>query len=100
MTEMNSTQGQVYESVWDALEDNPAEAAIMRVRSDVMIDVQQAVAGWKISPVEAARRLEVTRPRLNSLMRGHIDEFSLDDLLLLAFRAGLTVRVQVEKAAA
>lgn len=100
MTETDSTQGQVFESVWDALEDSPVEAASMRVRSDLLIDVQQAVARWELTPAEAARRLGVTQPRLDDMNRGHIDEFSLDDLIRLAVRAGLTVRVQVEVAAA
>ena len=49
---------------------------------------------------EAARRLEVTQPRLNDLLRGRIGNFSLDALILLATRAGLQVRVQIEQAAA
>jgi len=40
------TSDRAFESVWDALEDSPAEAAHMRLRSDLMIAVQEAVAGW------------------------------------------------------
>ena len=92
--------GQVFASVWDALEDSPAEAANMRLRSELMIAVRQAVAGWSLTQVEAARRLDVTQPRLNDLLRGRIGKFSLDALILLAERAGLSVHVQIERAAA
>lgn len=92
--------GQVFASVWDALENSPAEAANMRMRSELMIAVQQVVAGWSLTQVEAARRLDVTQPRLSDLLRGRIGKFSLDALILLAERAGLSVHVQIERAAA
>lgn len=99
MTEIDGIPGQVFASVWDALEDSPAEAANMRLRSELMTAVKQAVAGWGLTQAEAARRLEVTQPRLNDLLRGRIGNFSIDALLLLAGRAGLRVRVQIEQAA-
>lgn len=100
MTETDGIPGQVFASVWDALEDSPAEAANMRLRSELMTAVKQAVAGWGLTQAEAARRLEVTQPRLNDLLRGRIGNFSLDALILLAERAGLSVRVQIGQAAA
>ena len=90
----------MFASVWDALEDSPAEAANMRLRSELMIAIQETVAGWVLTQAEAARRLDVTQPRLNDLLRGRIGKFSLDALILLAERAGLSVRVQIERAAA
>lgn len=100
MTGTDGIPGQVFASVWDALEDSPAEAANMRLRSELMVAVKQAVAGWGVTQAEAACRLEVTQPRLNDLLRGRIGNFSLDALILLAERAGLSVRVQIEPAAA
>ncbi len=100
MTETDGIPGQVFASVWDALEDSPAEAVNMRLRSELMVAVKQAVAGWGVTQAEAARRLEVTQPRLNDLLRGRIGNFSLDALILLAERAGLSVCVQIGQAAA
>ncbi len=100
MTETSSIPSQAFASVWDALEGSPAEAANMRLRSEVMIAIQEAIAGWRVTQVEAARRLEMTQPRLSDLLRGHVSKFSLDALVLLAERTGLTVRVQIERAAA
>ena len=100
MTETVGIPGQVFASVWDALEDTPAEAANMRLRSELMIAVGDAVDGWGLTQVQAARRLDVTQPRLNDLLRGRVGKFSLDALILLAERAGLSVRVQIERAAA
>jgi predicted XRE-type DNA-binding protein len=100
MTETGEIPGQVFASVWDALEDSPAEAANMRLRSELMLAIRQAVAEWAITQAAAARRLEVTQPRLNDLLRGRINNFSLDALTVLAARAGLDVRVQIERSAA
>jgi predicted XRE-type DNA-binding protein len=100
MTETSGIPGQVFASVWDALEDSPAEAANMRLRSELMIATQEAVAGWGLTQIEAAGRLHVTQPRLNDLLRGRVGKFSLDALILLAECAGLSVRVQIERAVA
>jgi predicted XRE-type DNA-binding protein len=48
-----------------------------------------------MTQAEAARRLDVTRLRLNDLLRGRVDRFSLDALAGLAERAELSVRVEI-----
>ena len=58
------------------------------------------MADWALTQASAARRLEVTQPRLNDLLRGRINNFSLDALIMLAARAGLDIRVQIERSAA
>ena len=88
-----------FASVWDALEDTAAQAANMRARSELMIALRTSIEGWKVSQTEAARRLGLTQPRLNDLMRARIDKFSLDALINVAGRAGLAVRLQIRNAA-
>jgi len=86
---------QEFSNVWDALTDSPAEAAIMTMRSDLMIAIQQRVRGWNHSQADAARRLGITQPRLNDLLRSKIDKFSLDMLVGLAGQAGISVRLEI-----
>ncbi len=88
-----------FTSVWDALEDTAVEAANMRARSAIMIAVREKIESWKLSQSEAAKRLGLTQPRLNDLMRGRIDKFSLDALVNLAGPAGLAVRLEIGQAA-
>lgn len=64
-----------------------------------MIALRTKIEGWKDSQTEAARRLGLTQPRSNDLLRGRIDKFSLDALINLAAPAGLVVRLQIRKAA-
>jgi predicted XRE-type DNA-binding protein len=91
---------QRFKSVWDAIESSSADAANMKARSDVMIAIRDVVDKWKVTQAEAAKRLAITQPRLNDLLRGRIDKFSLDALMNLAARAGLSVQVKVVRPAA
>jgi len=89
-----------FTNVWDALEDSSAEAANMKARATLMAALQEAIANWKLTQVEAAKKLGVTQPRMNDLLRGRIDKFSLDALMLLASTAGLTIEWRVVQNAA
>jgi len=91
---------QRFKSVWDAIESSPTEAANMKARSDVLIAIRKVVDGWNVTQAEAAKRLGISQPRVNDLLRGRIDKFSLDALMNLAAGAGLSVRVKVVRPAA
>ena len=95
----NDLEMQSFDSVWDAIEDTPEEAANMRLRSELLTAVEQEVRSWGLTQSKAAERLGVTQPRLNDLLRGKIAKFSLDALVDLSARAGLAVTLGVEKAA-
>ena len=90
---------QVFDNVWDALADTPAEAANMTMRSDLIIAIEQAVRGWNMTQADSARRLALTQPRLNDLLQGKIAKFSLDALINLAGLAGLAVKIDIADAA-
>jgi predicted XRE-type DNA-binding protein len=91
---------QTFNSVWDALEATPQAAANLRLRSELAIAVQTAIGRWQVTQADAARRLDITQPRLNDLLRGRLDRFSLDALIELAEKAGLKVRIEIIDAAA
>jgi predicted XRE-type DNA-binding protein len=93
------TKTRTFANVWDAIEDSPEEAATMTLRSNVMIAIKDKVRSWNTTQANAARRLAITQPRLNDLLNGKINKFSLDTLLILATRAGLKVKIDVRSAA-
>jgi predicted XRE-type DNA-binding protein len=97
---MSDEPVQSFASVWDALEETPEAAAHTRLRSELAIAVRADVEDWGLTQAEAARRLGVTQPRLNDLLRGRVARFSLDALVGLAERAGLSVRLEVGREAA
>ena len=94
-----SGKPKVYDSVWQALAKDDAEAETLRLRADLLIALRDRVAAWKLTQAEAAKRLGISQPRLNNMLRGHIESFSLDMLTKLACRAGLKVEMKLKKAA-
>ena len=91
---------QHFANVWDALASSPEEAASLRLRSDLAIAVRAAVESWKLTQGETARRLGIPQPRLNDLLRGRLAKFSLEALIGLAERSGLSVRMEILPSAA
>lgn len=90
---------ETFDSVWDAIEDTAAEAENMKLRSGLMLALEQHInrQGW--TQGEAANRLGVTQPRVSDLMRGKIHLFSLDTLVNMVVAAGLHVEMRVLDAA-
>jgi predicted XRE-type DNA-binding protein len=68
------------------------------MRSDLMIAIRQCVSAWGLTQKEAAERLGITQPRLNRLLKGNIDDFSLDALVALLKPAGLRIEFSVKAA--
>ena len=90
---------ETFASVWDAIEDTPAEAENMKLRSTLMMALEKHIRAKGWTQAEAARRLGVTQPRVSDLLRGKISLFALDTLVNMAVAAGLHVEVRVSDAA-
>ncbi len=90
---------ETFANVWDAIEDTPEAAAEMTMRSDLMIALNEHLKTWNVTQATAAKRLEITQPRYNDLVKGRINKFSVDALITLARRAGLVVELKIKKAA-
>ena len=88
-----------YASVWDAIEDTPAEVENMKLRSELMMALEKHITRTGMSQAQAAKLFGVTQPRVSDLMRGKINLFGLDALVNMAAAAGLHVKMRVLKAA-
>jgi predicted XRE-type DNA-binding protein len=77
----------------------PGEAAILAMRADLMLKLRQVIdaRGW--TQAQAAQTLGVSQSRVSDLVRGKWDKFSLDMLVTLATRAGLSARIELADAA-
>jgi len=76
-----------------------AEAENLKLRSMLMMRIDDYFKASGMTQGEAAKALGLTQPRLNALLKGKIHLFSLDALVNIASRAGLSVRLVVKKAA-
>ncbi len=86
-----------FESIWDAIEDTPEEAENMKLRSTLMMALSDHICRNKLSQSQAAQLFRVTQPRISDLMRGKINQFSLDCLINKAVTAGMHVDLHVHE---
>ena len=77
----------------------PEEAQNLLLRSDLMTRIERYVKASGLSQKDAAARLGVTQPRLNDVLKGKIEKFSLDALVNMLGHAGMRVELSVKKAA-
>lgn len=89
-------KSQKFDNIWFALEKTSEDAINMTLRSDLMTSIERVVEAWDVSQAEAAKRLGLTRPRINDLLRGKISKFNFEALSAIAYRAGLTVIMSVK----
>ena len=75
------------------------EAENLKLRSDLMIRIEKYLKQSGMTQAEAALELGITQPRLNQLLKGKIQLFSLDALVNMLANAGMRVRMSVKKAA-
>ena len=88
------------DNVFEDLGFEPAEAASLKVRADLMLDLRRYIQdrGW--TQPEAAKFFGETQPRISNLLKGAIDRFSVDKLINMLARAGITVSVATKLRAA
>ena len=71
-----------YTNIFDAIADDPAEAAYLdNFRADTMLVLRNYFQskGWKQADIMA--NLGITQPRVSELTRGKVDKFSSDKLI-------------------
>lgn len=73
---------------------DPAEAAVLQMRANLMSDLRLYIERQKLTQAQAAERLGIAQSRVSDLVRGKWDKFSLEMLITLEARLGRTVRVE------
>jgi predicted XRE-type DNA-binding protein len=86
---------QRFDSVWDALEEDPEKAENMKHRSVLLMAITERIKQEGLNQTAAAMRLCISQSRISALMNGKIDNFRLDTLINLAYRLGLQVNLQI-----
>ena len=96
---MNRTAKSRFKSVWDAIEDTPEEAESMKLRSRLLMALQERINREGLSQSQTAKLLGVTQPRISDLMRGRISLFSVESLIDMLVHLGMRVEIKVREAA-
>jgi len=71
------------------------EADSLLLRGKLMIELERIVRSKRLTQRAAAKVMGVSQPRVNDLLRGRIERFSLDALVDLLSRMGREVRLTV-----
>jgi predicted XRE-type DNA-binding protein len=90
-------KNQKFESVWDAIEDTAADAANMKLRAALMIEIERHIKREGLSQAAAAKLFGVTQPRISDLVRGKVDLFGLDALVNMVSMIGVSLELRSAK---
>ncbi|GJM42600.1 MAG: transcriptional regulator [Ardenticatenaceae bacterium] len=82
-------------NIFEDLDLEPAEAAILQMRAKLMNDLREYIQSSGMTQTEAAKILGVTQSRVSDLMRGKWEKFSLEMLITLEARAGRQVTLEL-----
>jgi predicted XRE-type DNA-binding protein len=69
----------------------PAEAEYLRIRSALMIELASIIEKRGLTQQEAANVLGVSQPRVSDIVRGRIARFTIDTLIEMLGRLGVSV---------
>lgn len=78
---------------------NLPDAENLKLRSELMIAIDKWVQDSGLTQAEAAKQLKTTQPKLNDVLKGRYEKFTIDRLVRMLNAAGLHVSVSVNKAA-
>ena len=87
-------------NVFEAIGFDRADAASLKVRADLMLNLRKYIQanGW--TQRQAAEFFGESQPRISNLMNGEIGRFSVDKLIKMLTRAGMQVDINVKPQAA
>ena len=72
-----------------------AEATVLQMRADLMIDLQKFIQQSPLTQAQIAKKLGITQTRVSDLVRNKWDKFNLEMLITLEARAGRKVTLEL-----
>lgn len=73
----------------------PHEAAVLLLRAELAEALRQWMESQDLTQAQAAKRLGIAQPRVSEVVRGKVDLMSLDYLVGLCAKAGVSVAVRL-----
>jgi predicted XRE-type DNA-binding protein len=70
-----------------------AEAQVLAMRADLMIELEKQLKAQGLTQTAAAKILGVSQSRVSDLVNGKAENFSLDMLVIFAARMGKPARI-------
>lgn len=82
-------------NIFEDLGFEPVEAANLKIRTDLILDLQKYIQKQQWTQQEAADFFNETQPRISNLMNGDIERFSIDKLVQMIVKAGMQIKIEV-----
>ncbi len=70
------------------------EAERLSIQSGLALALEREIKARKWTQGDAARHLGIAQPRVNDLLRGRLERFSIDALVVYLSRLGVQVRIE------
>jgi len=83
-------------NVFEDLGFGTEEAASLKVRADLMLDLRKYIEDQGWTQEQEAAFFGETQECIGDLMNGEISRFSIDKLINILARAGMHVRIEIE----
>ena len=75
------------------------EAQNLLLRADLVMHIRKVIEKLGITQAEADKRASITQPRMNDLVKGRTEKFTLDAMVNVAAQLGYVVKLSLKKAA-
>jgi len=82
-------------SVFADLGFGAEEAANLKLRSQLMIEVDKALIEKKLTQQAVAKTLGISQPRVSDLLRGKAEKFTIDSLVNILTKLGHKVSLRI-----
>jgi predicted XRE-type DNA-binding protein len=73
------------------------EAIALKIKADLMIEIEKTIRAAKLSQSKAAEMLGVPRPRLNRMLHGRFEGVTIDKMVAMVDRSGKKVELKVTR---
>jgi predicted XRE-type DNA-binding protein len=90
------SSGNVFRDLGFSPDEAEYEAEYLKVRAELMVNLQKVITARGLKQAEAAELLGVTQPRISDLMRGRIDLFSIDTLIDMLARLEIRAKIVLQ----
>ncbi len=86
---------ELFNDVFDALEEDPVRRENLKLRSQLMSEINTKINEGRQTQKELAQLLKTTQPRVSALRKGKVSSFRLDMLFDYSVRLGLSISLRV-----
>lgn len=92
---MNNQIVKAQENIFEDLGFKPDKAVNLKIRADLILDLQRYIKKQQWTQQETAIFFNETQPRISNLMNGDIERFSIDKLVRMIVKTGMKIKVEV-----